>query len=149
MFFKYQQAITRVLSHKVVRYLFSGGFSALVDILVFNFCWIYLFHKSSFHFLGFVTEGYSSSLVISYTCGSLTSFFLNKFSVFGVQIQGLKQFIKSLPVYSLAFFGNWILLKIGIEWFHFLPLVSRILAALMVAFLTFNLHKYFTFSRNS
>jgi len=145
MFNRAQDFVQRLFTNKVIRYLFSGGISAGVDMAIFFVCWNYIFHQSSFHIGGFSFMGYDVSLVISYICGSLTSFILNKFFVFEVQNQGSTQFLKSLPVYFIAFLGNWILLRAGIEWLHLFPTLSRIIAALLVAFMTFNLHKYFTF----
>jgi putative flippase GtrA len=139
------ELIQKLFSNKVIRYLFSGGFSALVDIVIFNLCYNIWFHKSTVNLWGIKLEGYSLALVISYISGSFTSFFLNKFFVFEAGDQGWRQFMKSLPVYFLAFLGNWVLLKGGIQWIHLDPLISRIIAALLVAFITFNLHKYFTF----
>lgn len=130
---------------KGIRYLFSGGISASVDIILFKFFFDIVFHKTSLSLYGMTLEPYSLALLISYVAGSFTSFFLNKYFVFGMQNQGIKQFIKALPVYFFAFLGNWILLKIFIEKYHISPLLSRIIAALLVAIITFNLHKYFTF----
>lgn len=144
-----KEIILKLFTNKVFRYLFSGGISAMVDILVFNVCWNWVFHKNSIAWGGMHLKGYDLSLVISYISGSLTSFFLNKFFVFAVQNQGFIQFLKSLPVYLLAFAGNFFLLDLGIENLHLDPTVSRIIAALTVAFLTFNLHKYFTFKTKS
>ncbi len=135
--------------NKGIRYLLSGGISTLVDLFFFKVFYDLIFCRENFTFLGFVFEGYSISLVISYTFGSVTSFLMNKYFVFGRQDQGVKQLLKALPVYILAFLGNYILLKICIEKFYFWPILARLSAALFVAFITFNLHKYFSFKSKS
>ncbi len=134
-----------LINNRVLRYLFSGGISASVDIILFKFLYEFIFNKSEIDFFGFVMESYSLSLVISYTCGSISSFILNKYFVFGIQAKGFNQLVKSLPVYFLAFLGNYLLLKLFIEFLHISPFFARILAALGIAFITFNIHRTFTF----
>lgn len=134
-------------SHKVIRYIFSGGFSAAVDTSVFLLVNNLLFHKSDVSFLGLIFKGYSVALVISFSCGSISSFLINKYFVFSARTSGWNQFMKALPVYLMGFAGNFILLKISIEYLHLWPLGARALAAVLVAFITFNLHKYFTFKQ--
>ncbi len=136
-------------SHKVFRYIVSGGFSAAVDISIFTLAFNFLFHKHDVSVGTMVFNAYSVALVISYTFGSLSSFLINKFFVFSARSSGLNQLIKSLPVYILAFAANLVLLKFFIEIFHLWPTVSRVIAALLVAFVTFNLHKYFTFRQKA
>lgn len=136
-------------NHKVFRYLVAGGFSAAVDIVVFTLAYNFLFRKQDVHLGAMTFNSYSVAFVISYTCGSVSSFLINKYFVFSVKTSGFSQLLKSLPVYILAFAGNLVLLKFFIEIFHLWPIVSRAVAALLVAFITFNLHKYFTFKKKS
>ena len=146
---KYLEIIQKAYHHKVFRYILSGGFSASVDISIFILSYNYLFNKHDVNFGSMVINGYIAALCISYTCGSLTSFLINKLFVFSTKTSWLSQIIKSLPVYILAFAGNYLLLKFFVEFAHFWPTISRALAAIIVAFITFNLHKYFTFKQNN
>ena len=146
---KLVKLVKKAYSHKVLRYILSGGLSAAVDITAFTLAFNLLFHKHDVMLGQMTFNAYSVALVISYTIGSISSFLMNKFFVFSAKTAGLNQLLKSLPVYIMAFAANLVLLKFFIEIFHLWPTVSRIISALLVAFITFNLHKHFTFRQKN
>lgn len=138
--------LSRVIyEHRIFRFLISGGISAGVDLAVFSIFYNLVFFKHTVHLYGWVLNPYSAALIISYTCGAVTSFSINKFFVFSDSRSWQTQLLRFVPVNLLAFAANFVLLKFFVEFLHFWPTLGRAGSAVLVAFITFNLHKHFTF----
>ncbi len=134
-----------ILEHRIFKFLISGVISAGVDLTVFSIFYNLVFFKQTVNLYGWVLNPYSAALIISYSCGAVTSFSINKFFVFSDSRSWKMQLLRFVPVNLLAFAANFVLLKFFVEFLHFWPTVGRAGSAILVAFVTFNLHKHFTF----
>mgnify|MGYP006192543295 CR=1 FL=1 len=69
--------VITLLRNKVVRYFFSAGTATVVDVSVYFTTYNYILRKTDIPFIGpFVLTAPMLSLVISYSCGLFTNFFI-------------------------------------------------------------------------
>ncbi len=136
----------RVFSSKVIRFFLSAGIATLVDVLIYFAVINYIFHYQRVKINGYSASAHNFSLCISYSCGVVINFLLNKYAVFSESnIAGRKQFRRFALIAFLGFFANYSLLRLFVEVFGFYPTPSRIASALSLGVASYYVHKLFTF----
>jgi putative flippase GtrA len=136
----------KILDHKVVRFIISGGTSTMVDIVVYYFTYNYILQKQPVQFLNSVISSHMAALCISFSAGFITNFFISKYFVFtGSDLRTRSQFFRYMMVASVNFSANYFLLKFFVDFMNFFPTPSRALSAVLVAVVSFFLNKYFAF----
>ena len=112
-----------------------GGFSAFVDFCVY---WI----------LCKVGTPYLVANVISVHCGIICSFLLNRSYNFKVKDKAKLRF---LSFYIIGLIGLAIssgMLYLGVSYYHFSEIYTKITTIVVVALLQFALNKFITFRKN-
>jgi putative flippase GtrA len=137
----------KILKNQVIRFVLSAGVGFLVDISVFYLFFHNLFVQPTYDILFFTVRNYTLSFSISFFLGVLTNFLITRYFVFSEsKSRPLKQFVRFVSVAIIGYFANLAVLKLFIQSLHMDPLIARPAAALSLFFLSFFIHKFFSFS---
>ncbi len=136
----------RVLNLKVVRYFFSAASATIVDVGIYFLAFNYLFEKKDIVFSFYTFSAPTVSLMLSYSCGLLTNFFLTKSLVFKESdLKGHHQFLRFVLVAIGVLFLNYVLMKFLIRQMHWFPTIARAFSAVSIGLISFVVHKSFSF----
>ncbi len=136
----------KAYNNKVVRYIFSGGTATAVDVSTFFIMYNYVLHQQAFVYEHIDIAAHILALCVSFSFGLVTNFLITKYFVFSESnIRGREQFVRYLLVALITFVGNYFMMKLLVEVFNVWPTVARLIAVAIIAFLSFRLHKVFTF----
>jgi putative flippase GtrA len=145
--------VKKVLQSKVFRYFLSAGIATWVDIIVYFIAFNYIYQKEDIQLFGsFVISAPTASLVLSYTAGLLTNFFITKYIVFTESdLETHKQLFRYVLVALGVLLLNYLLMRFLIREWHWYPTVARAFSAIAIGVCSFLVHKSFSFkvSRNS
>ena len=137
----------KLMKNQVLRFILSAGVGFLVDVSVFSLLDSNLFTQKTYNILGFIVSNYTLSFSISFFLGVLTNFLIPRYFVFAEsKLPPHKQFFRFILVAAVGYFANLVVLKTFIQVLHLDPLVARPAAALSLFFLSFFIHKFFSFS---
>lgn len=143
---KEENYLQQIVNSKVIRFFLSAGIATMVDVMIYFSVINYLFHYQRVNVGFYSASAHNFSLCISYSCGVLINFLLNKYAVFSEStIAGRKQFRRFALIAFLGFFANYGLLRLFVEVFDFYPTPSRIASALSLGVASYYVHKLFTF----
>ncbi|AFD06782.1 GtrA family protein [Solitalea canadensis] len=135
-----------IFENKAFRFLISGGTSTAVDIGVYFVFFNFVIQKQPVYFLNSQVSAHIASLCVSFTAGFITNFFISKYFVFNSSnLRTRVQLFRYVIVAAINFSANYFLLKFFVEFMHWFPTLSRAVAAMIVAVLSFFLGKYFAF----
>ena len=149
------QLFWRLEQTRFFRYLVAGGTATLVDIGSYTVFASFVFTSQAAVPLGLPISWVTVSLVCSFSLGLITNFLINRFYVFSEsQVNAGTQFGRFFIVSIFVFVANQLAMK-GL--YEIVPLVIpdlpetllhlsvRSTAALVIAFLSFTSHKFFSF----
>jgi putative flippase GtrA len=137
----------RILKNQVIRFVLSAGIGFLVDISAFYLFYHNLLVQKTYdiHFL--TVRNSTISLAISFFMGVVVNFLITRYFVFSESRSSpYKQFFRFVSVAVLGFFANLAVLKFFIQELHMYPPVARVTAALSLFFVSYFVHKFFSFS---
>lgn len=138
---------SKLLKNQVIRFVFSAGIGFLVDVSAFYLFYHNLLVQKTYHVIFFTVRNSTLSLAISFFLGVVVNFLITRYFVFSESKSSpAKQFFRFVLVAVIGFFANLAVLKFFIEDLHFYPPVARPAAALSLFFLSFFVHKFFSFS---
>ncbi|MEP7171813.1 MAG: GtrA family protein [Bacteroidota bacterium] len=139
--------IKKVFQLKIVRYGVAAAIATVVDVSVYFLAYNYLFKKQDFYLLNFVTVGAPTvSLILSYSCGLITNFAITKYFVFTESdLRGHHQLMRYVMVAMLILFLNYGFMSFLIKTLEWFPTISRATSAIAIGFLSFAIHKVFSF----
>ncbi len=136
----------RILNLKVVRYFFSAASATVVDVMIYFLAFNYLYHKKDIHLPYYTLSATTASLMISYSCGLLTNFFLTKTLVFKESdLKGHHQFLRFLMVALGVLLLNYFFMRFLIRQMEWYPTIARAFSAVSIGLLSFVVHKSFSF----
>jgi putative flippase GtrA len=137
----------KLLKNQAVRFIFSAGSGFLVDVAAFSLLFKNLLVQPTYHVLWFTLRNYTLSFSISFFLGVMVNFLITRYFVFTESTSSpRKQFLRFFSVAIIGYFANWGVLKYFIQSLHIYPLVARPATALTLFFLSFFVHKFFSFS---
>ena len=137
----------KLLKNQVIRFVFSAGIGFLVDMSAFYFFYHKFLTQKTYHILYYTVRNYTLSFSISFFLGVLTNFLITRYFVFSEsKLPPYKQFFRFVSVAIIGYFANLAVLKFFIQSLHMDPLVARPSAALSLFFLSYFVHKFFSFS---
>lgn len=144
------ELIKTLLELKVVRYFFSGVTATLVDVCTYFIAFNFLFKKMDIPvYESYVLTAPTASLMLSFSCGLITSFLLTKYFVFTESdLKSHHQFMRFILVAFMVFVLNYFLMRILIRQFHWFPTIARAFASVSIAIISFFSHRFFTFKVN-
>ncbi|MFM7903222.1 MAG: GtrA family protein, partial [Bacteroidota bacterium] len=124
--------VNNLLRNKVVRYFFSAGTATVVDVSVYFTTYNYILRKTDIPFVGpFVLTAPMLSLVISYSCGLFTNFFITRAMVFTESnLRGRKQLFRFIQVALLVLLMNYLFMKFLVQVLEWYPTIARVVSAL-------------------
>ena len=137
----------KILKNQAVRFVLSAGSGFLVDICVFWVLFRNLLIQPTYHVIFVTVHNYTLSFSISFFMGVLVNFLMTRYFVFTESTSSpYKQFFRFFSVAVIGYFANWGVLKYFIQSLHIYPVVARPATALTLFFLSFFVHKFFSFS---
>lgn len=141
------ELVKTLLRNKVVRYFFSAGTATVVDVSVYFTTYNYILRKTDIPFVGpFVLTAPMLSLVISYSCGLFTNFFITRAMVFTESnLRGRKQLFRFIQVALLVLFMNYLFMKFLVQVLEWYPTISRVVSALSIGVMSYLFHKHYSF----
>ena len=125
------------LSDKI-RFILIGGLNALISYIIFSILCLL-----------FGVEVYQISLALSWFFSSIISFLTQKYFVFNVKGNFIKQYCKCLTTWFFSYFINAIVLELLVKKLGFNVYLGQILATLVCAIFTYVLFKKFAFCKRS
>jgi putative flippase GtrA len=142
-----QKLVQHILDNKLFRYFLSAGLATWVDVLTYFLVYNYLYKKTDIVITdGLVVSSTTASLLMSYTAGLITNFTLTKWLVFKEsELETHKQLFRYVLVALLILALNWMLMRVLIRNLEWYPTISRASSALLIGFLSFFIHRVFSF----
>lgn len=142
-----QKLVQHILDNKLFRYFLSAGLATWVDVLTYFLVYNYLYKKTDIVITdGLVVASTTASLLMSYTAGLITNFTLTKWLVFKEsELETHKQLFRYVLVALLILALNWMLMRVLIRNLEWYPTLSRATSALLIGFLSFFIHRVFSF----
>ncbi len=140
--------LQRLLQLQLVRYIIAAGTAFTVDIVVYFIALHFFVTDQSITLFGNVIELRAAmlSLVVSFTCGLFTNYYMSKLFVFkSAENNNRKNFIRFVMVALVTFVGNYFLMRFFLEIAHFYPTPARFIAACIFSIFSFGMHKFFSF----
>lgn len=127
-----EQIVEKAVVRQIIRFLFSGGIAALVDIGIYA---------------SFVnTLGLFYAKVLSFCLATVVSFFLNKYLTFSSKAMDAKEIIKFILLYIVSAYLNGLINEKSFSVFHSKP-VAFCIATGFCMVLNFSGQKYFVFRK--
>jgi len=137
----------KLLKNQVFRFVISAGAGFIVDMLAFYLFYHNILTEKRYHIIFVDVRNYWVSFSISFFLGVLVNFLITRYFVFNESTSSFfKQFTRFISVAVLGYFANLAVLTFFVEDLHFYPPVARVTAALSLFFLSFFVHKFFSFS---
>ncbi len=137
----------KFMNNQIVRFVLSAGAGFLVDISAYYLFYHNLLTEKTYQIFSFTVRNSSLSLFLSFFLGVLVNFVITRYFVFAEsKLSPYKQFFRFITVAMVGFFANLVMLKFFIQQIHLYPPVARPLAALSLFFLSFFVHKFFSFN---
>jgi putative flippase GtrA len=137
----------KLLKNQVIRFIFSAGIGFLVDVSAFYLFYHNLLVQKTYIIFSFPLRNSTVSLAISFFMGVVVNFLITRYFVFSESTSSpFKQFFRFITVAIIGFFANLAVLKFFIQHLHLYPPVARPAAALSLFFLSYFVHKFFSFS---
>lgn len=136
----------RIFPLQTFRYAVCGGGNVLLDIFLFYISFNFILQKQTLD-LGFIAlKPYNAALIMAFCVTFPLGFFLSKYIVFhGSCLRGRIQFFRYGLVVAVNLFLNYAILNILVQYMHFYPTISRILATVIVVTFSYLSQKHFTF----
>ena len=137
----------KLLKNQVIRFVFSAGIGFLVDISAFYLFYHNLFAQQTYTIFSFTVRNYAISFSISFFLGVLVNFLITRYFVFSEsKLPPYKQFFRFISVAIIGYFANLAVLEFFIQRLQIDPVIARPAAALSLFFLSYFIHKFFSFS---
>jgi putative flippase GtrA len=137
----------RILKSQVIRFIFSAGIGFLVDISVYYLLYHNFLAQKTYNIFSFAVRNSTLSLAISFFMGVVVNFLITRYFVFSESKSSpSKQFFRFAGVAVVGFFANLAVLKLFIQELHMYPPLARITTALSLFFLSYFVHRFFSFS---
>jgi putative flippase GtrA len=131
---------------KPFRYLATAGIATVVDVSVYFVMFNYIIKKTNLEIGELIIGAPTLSLILSFTCGLMTNFFLTKNFVFdNSDLKSSSQFIRFVVVAIAVFISNYYLMNFLIKVMDWYPTLSRGFSAISIGVLSFLTHKTFSF----
>lgn len=140
--------LQRLLQLQLVRYIIAAGTAFTVDITVYFIALHFFITDQSIMLFGNVIQLRAAmlSLVVSFTCGLFTNYYMSKLFVFkSIENNNRKNFMRFVVVALVTFVGNYFLMRFFLEIAHFYPTPARFVAACIFSMFSFGMHKFFSF----
>jgi len=136
----------KFMPEKTFRYAVCGSSNTLLGLLIYSFCYSYIF-KNRIIDLGFYAfTPYTASLLVSFLVNFPIGFLLMKFVVFvDSNIKGRVQLFRYFFVFASNLLLNYILLKILVGYLYMNGIVAQVISTAVVIITSYLLQRNFSF----
>lgn len=136
----------RLIPIHTFRYAACGGANVTLDILLFSFCYNFVFKKTDVHFLNFTLSPHIASLIVSFSISFCTGFYFNRYIVFKeAGLTRKEQLTRFVLLNIMCVILNFIIIKILVEYLGLFPTVSKIIATCFVVLFSYLTQTFFFF----
>ena len=136
----------KMMPEQTFRYAVCGGSNMILDIFLFYISFNFILHKQVLD-LGFISlKPYNAALCMSFCITFPLGFLLSKYIVFNSSyLRGHVQLFRYVIIVSINLFLNYAIINLLVQYVHFFPTVSKIIATVIIVTFSFLSQKYFTF----
>jgi putative flippase GtrA len=128
------------------RYAACGGGNTVLDILLFTFCYNFVFNKQNFHIGGTTLSPYIASLFLSFGISFWSGFYLNRYVVFmDSGLSKIIQLYRFVAINIICIVLNTIFLDIFVVYFGLHPTVAKITSSIVIAIISYSVQTYIFF----
>lgn len=136
----------KILPIQTFRYAACGGSNMLLDIFLFYISFNFIFDKNILE-LGFIAlKPYNAALCFSFCITFPLGFLLSKYIVFNESyLRGHVQLVRYVMIVAINLFLNYFIINVLVQYLHFYPTISKIIATVIIVTFSFLSQKHFTF----
>lgn len=136
----------KMIPLQTFRYAVCGGSNMLLDIFLFYISFNFIYDKQVLH-LGFISlKPYNAALCTSFCVTFPLGFLLSKYIVFNSSyLRGHVQLFRYVLIVAINLFLNYAIINILVQYLHFFPTISKIVATVIIVTFSFLSQKHFTF----
>ena len=136
------------VSPHTFRYIVSGGTNTASGIVLYFLIYNYILHQQDvvLPFRPGMITAPVATLIIEAPITFLIGFTLNKYLVFTKSdLKGRIQMFRYFIVVCTNLMLNFAMIKIMVDTFHFFPTISKLIATLFLAFVSYFIQTHFSF----
>ncbi|WP_224014946.1 GtrA family protein [Ferruginibacter albus] len=128
------------------RYAVCGGSNVVFSFAMFIIVYHLIAKKQDIDILFYSFKPYSFALIIYGLTSFTMGFFLNKYVVFvDSNLRGRVQLFRYFLSFIFNFCLNYVLLKMFVEYFHIKPVLSQVIATVIIIAVSYITQRHFTF----
>ncbi len=140
----------RIFDKQTFYYAACGGVNLVSSWVLFFVFYQFLFEKRIFNIqvlsTTYIVSAYTLSSILCFLIAFGLGFLLNKYVVFTAsKLIGRIQLFRYAVSAGFAWIGNYLLLKILIEFLNFYPSIANVCSSLAVVLLSYLLQRNYTF----
>ncbi len=140
----------KLMPEQTYRYAVCGATNTLLGLLIYYIGFHFIFDKENFDAGFIVFKPHNASLFLAGCFSFIFGFILNKFLVFfDSYLKGRIQLFRYFLSFILNLIINYFVLNLFVEYLHFEPFLSQIIATVIVIAISYITQKHFTFKVNN
>ena len=147
MFLGYiHKPFSKITTLQTFSYIACGGFVALFDIVLFNVFYYFILSDLSIHLYGIYISRHVAAMYLPFPFGFLLGFLLSRYVVFHeTNLKKSTSLWRYILLVICCQILNYLLIRVFIEYWNILPIISKIMCTVLVAAFSYFSQKYFTF----
>ncbi|MDQ2720594.1 MAG: GtrA family protein [Bacteroidota bacterium] len=136
----------KLMPLQTFRYAVCGGSNTLLDIFLFYISFNFILQKKILD-IGFISfKPYNAALVMAFCITFPLGFLLNKYIVFNESyLRGHVQLFRYILIVVANLFLNYLILNLLVQYLHFFPTFSKVIATVIIVTFSYLSQKHFTF----
>ena len=135
-----------MMPEQTFRYAVCGGANTLMGLVIYYLGFHYIFEKENFNTGIVVFKAHNASLFLAGCCSFTVGFALNKYLVFfDSYLRGRVQLFRYFLSFIVNLFINYFILNIFVIYLHMDPVLSQVIATVIVVIMSYLTQKHFTF----
>jgi putative flippase GtrA len=139
----------RFIPLQTFRYLIAGGVNTLLGLLVYFFCYQYLFRETVIDFGFYAFKAHSASLFGSFLITFPIGFFFARYVVFDNSFLRVRiQLFRYLMICLFNLVLNYLLLKTFVELLEWHAVIAQVITVLFVVAFSYIAQRNFSFQSN-
>ncbi|HMR92919.1 MAG TPA: GtrA family protein [Chitinophagaceae bacterium] len=136
----------RLMNLQTFRYAASGGGNVLLGLTVYYLSYHYLLGERELNLGFYAFKPHVAALFISFCVTFPVGFFMSKYVVFtDSAMKGKVQLFRYFMICLFNLSLNYILLKIGVEYFQVYPVIVQICTTVIVVMFSYLAQRHFSF----
>ena len=147
MFLGYiHKPFSKITTLQTFSYIACGGFVALFDIVLFNVFYYFILSDLSIHLYGIYISRHVAAMYLPFPFDFLLGFLLSRYVVFHeTNLKKSTSLWRYILLVICCQILNYLLIRVFIEYWNILPIISKIMCTVLVAAFSYFSQKYFTF----